>query len=348
MKKKYLVLIALASGFIYAFLTAEVHSMLFVLLPLLAFVFGYFSSWRWGLLNGFLLFLGYTMATALMWRGDLYSGGLLQYFYAFIFGGFSILLIGALAPVVRRGIHKIGSVVVLIILAFLMVWCGFQAWPAYSYYYQVIIHSSENIDDLELYLPAGVVSGEIYEELYDNPLEDPMAPLTHGYTQEVVDTEYGPMLKLIFTELMNRGPQGYPYTGNIIFWQPGGFRNRLVEMAMPWQRGSAPHQLIKLMPRYDVVPFNTVKSQDSIGPVKVAESKVNYGSILPIMVRSGTDTDFELRLENRTGRSEWINFTYSKSNTYTELIRYEGSVDDEWILVPVEATSLLRIRGIGD
>jgi len=348
MKKKYLVLIALASGFIYAFLTAEVHSMLFVLLPLLAFVFGYLSSWRWGLLNGFLLFLGYTFATALMWRGDLYSGGLLQYFYAFIFGGFSLLLIGALAPVVRRGICKIGSVVVLIILAYFMVWCGFQAWPAYSYYYQVIIHSSENLDDLELYLPVGVVSGDIYEELYYNPLEYPMAPLTENYTLEMVDVEYGRMLKLDIFELRAEGPRGYPYTGNIIFWQPGGFRNRLVEMVMPWQRGSAPHQLIKLMPRYDVVPVNAVSWGESIGPVKVKESMVVEEFKVPIMVRSGTAAEFELRLENRTGRGEAINFAYSKSNTYTELIRYKGSTGDEWVLVPVEATSLLRISGIGD
>ena len=66
------------------------------------------------------------------------------------------------------------------------------------------------------------------------------------------------------------------------------------------------------------------------------------------MVKSGTDADFELRLENRTGRSAWINFTYSKSNTYTELIRYEGSTSDEWVFMPVEVTDRLSIRGIGD
>ncbi|HEX76548.1 MAG TPA: hypothetical protein G4O12_08245 [Dehalococcoidia bacterium] len=349
MRKIYLPFIALGVGFISAFLTAGLHSIIFVLLPLLAFVFGYFSSWLWGLLNGFLLFLGYTFATALMWWGIspnlLYP---LQYFYAFILGGFSILLIGALSPVVRRGIRKIGSVVVLTILAFFIVWCGFQAWPAYSYYYQVIIHSSENLGDLELYLPVGAVSGDIYEELYDNPLEDPMAPLTENYTLEMVDVEYGRMLKLDIFELREEGPRGYPYTRNVIFWQPGDYRNRLAEMVIPWQRGSAPHQLIKLMPRYDAVPVNTVKSQEFTGPVKVRESMVVEEFKVPIKIKSGADADFELRLENRTGRGEWINFTYSKSNTYTELIRYEGNTGDEWVLVPVEAKSLLRIGGIGD
>ena len=349
MKKKYLPLIALAAGFISAFLTAGVHSMLFVLLPLLAFAFGYFSSWRWGLFNGFLLFLGYTIATALMWFGIgpnlIYP---LQYFYAFIFGGFSLLLIGALAPLARKGFRKFGSVVVLIILAFFVVWCGFQALPTYSYYYQVIIHSSENIDDLELYLPLAHVSGNIYQDLLANPLDDPMAPLTRDYNLEIVDAEHGPMLKFVVNEMQWTKHPEFPYVGNVIFWEPGRSGNRLTELIMPWQRESAPHQLIKLMPRYDVVPVNTVESQEFIGPVKVRESMVVEEFKVPIMVKSGTDAEFELRLENRTGRSGWINFTYSKSNTYTELIRCEGKTGDNWVLVPVEVTYRLRIRGIGD
>ena len=323
--------------------------MLFALLPLVAFVFGYFSTWRWGLLNSFLLFLGYTFATALMWFGIgpnlLYP---LQYFYAFVFGGFSLLLIGALAPIVRRGIRKIGSVVVLVILAFFVVWCGLQAWPAYSYYYQVIIQSSENLKDLKLYLPLAYVSGSIYEELLTNSLEDPMAPLTKDYHLEIVDTEHGPMLKFVINEMQRTKHPELPYVVNVIFWEPGRSGNRLMELIIPWQRESAPHHLMKLMPRYNAVPVNTMESQDVIGPVKVAESKIVEEFKVPIMVKSNVDADFELRLENRTGRGGWINFTYSKSNTYTELIRYEGNTSDEWLLVPAEVTDRLSIRGVGD
>jgi hypothetical protein len=347
--QKYLPIIALVAGFIWAFITAGVHSIFFAFLPLLAFIFGYFSTWRWGLLNGFLLFLGYTLATAFMWYGTsinlIYP---LPYFYAFILGGFSLLLIGALAPFVRRGIRKIGSVVVLIVLAFFMVWCGFQAWPVYSYYYQVIIHTTEDLDNLELYLPAGGVTGDIYEELYANSWDEPMAPLTRDFDLEIVDTEHGLMLKLALPELMKEGPRDYPYTGNIIFWEPGRSGNRFTEMILPWQRESAPHYLIKLMPRYDVNPVNTVESQKFRGPLKVRENLLLEEFNVPIMVKSDTDADFELRLENRTGWEGWINFTYSKSKTYTELIRYEGSISNEWLLVPVEITERLSIRGIGD
>ena len=323
--------------------------MLFALLPLVAFVFGYFSTWRWGLLNGFLCFLGYTFAMALMWFGIgpnlIYP---LQYFYAFIFGGFSLLLIGALAPVVRRGIRKIGSVVVMIILTFFIVWCGFQSWPAYSYYYQIIVQSSENLEDLELYLPLAFVSGSVYEELLTNPLEDPMAPLTKDYHLEIVDTEHGPMLKFVINEMQWTKHPELPYVGNVIFWEPGRSGSRLMEMIMPWQRESAPHELVKLMPKYDVNPLNRVESQEFRGPIKVRESIALEEFRVPIMVKSSVDADFKLRLENRTGIGRWINFTYGKSNTYTELIEYEGSTGNEWLLVPVEVTDRLSIRGVGD
>jgi hypothetical protein len=156
------------------------------------------------------------------------------------------------------------------------------------------------------------------------------------------------MLKFVVDKMQWTKHPELPYVGNVIFWEPGRSGNRMMELIIPWQRESAPHQLIKLMPRYDVVPVNRVESQHSIGPVKTRESAVVEEFKVPIMVKSGTDADFELRLENRTGRGGWINFTYSKSNTYTELISYEGSTSDDWLLVPVEVTDRLNIRGVGD
>ncbi len=347
--QKYLPIIALVAGFIWAFVTTGIHSILFALLPLIAFVFGYFSTWWWGLLNGFLLFFGYTFATVLMWFGIgpnlIYP---MQYLVVFIFGGFSLPLIGALAPLVRKGIRNIWSVVILIILAFFMVWCGFHAWPAYGYYYQVIIHTSEDVDNLELYLPVGVVREDIYEEIYDNPLGDPGARLTENYSNKLVDTEYGQMLKLTLPEPMDEGPPDYPYTWNIIYRQPEleAFRNTLVEMIMPWLKQGVPHQLIKLMPRYDTMPVGRVKSQDYTGPLKVSESKIIEEYKVPIMVKADVGVDFELRLENRTESGGWINFTYSKLNTYAEIVRYEGSTGNEWVLVPVEVTNRLSIQGL--
>ncbi len=330
MKKKYLPLIALAVGFVWALIAASVHSMLFALLPLLAFVFGYFSSWQRGLLNSFLLFLGYTFANALMWSPGINLLYPMPYFVAFITGGFSLCLIGTLAPLVRRGFRKPASIVALAVLTAVVIWCGFLAWTNYGYYYQVIINSRENLENLELYLPVGTVSGEPYVELFDNPLYVP-GKLTENYTKELVDTEYGRMLKLTIPGLRKDDVPEPRYTGNVIFRQE-----------------NPPRKLIHLIPRYDVVPVDEVSWGRAIGLVKTSESKIIEEFKVPIMVKSGTDADFELRLENRTDRGEWINFTYTKSNTYTELIRYEGSTGDEWLLVPVEVTDRLRIRGVGD
>jgi hypothetical protein len=331
MKKIYFLPIALAAGFVAAFIAAGVHSLFFCLLPLLAFVFGYFSSWRWGLLSGFLLFLGYTIATALMWHTDLNVFYPFQYIYAFFAGGFSIVVVGALAPLVRRGIRRVSSIVVLAVLAFVVVGCGIEAWPSYSYYNQVIIHFSEDVGDLELYLPVGVVDDEICRELYENPLDRPNAPLTRDYTVEIVTTEYGEMVKLTVNELIPEGPMGYPYTANIIFKLPGTSR-----------------QMIELMPRYDVRTIDEVSWGRYIGPLTVTEHIDIKEFETPIIVIAPTDVRFELILWNRTDWGSSINFAYGKSYTYTELISYEGDISGDWVMVPVEVTGSLNIRGTGD
>ncbi len=202
MKKIYLPLIAFVAGFVGGFITAGVHSLFFALLPLIAFVFGFFSSWRWGLLCSFLLFISYTFALSLIWWG---SGNPnlfypLPYIAAFIAGGFSLLLIASLAPLVRKVPKSFGSVSALVVLAIAFGWCVYTALPHYGYYYQVSIQSSEDLTDLELYLPVGTVSGQPYQELYRHAYKVP-EELTENFTQELVDTEYGKMLKFTIPSL---------------------------------------------------------------------------------------------------------------------------------------------------
>ncbi len=340
MKKIYLPLIALVAGFGLAFLAAGIHSLFFVLLPIMAFVFGYFSSWRRGLLCGFLLFASYTSAMSMIWWG-IDSPNLLYpfpYIAAFIAGGFSLLLIGALAPIVRRGIRKAGSIIVLVILAIVVGWCGYTALPHYSYYYQVAIQASENLNNLELYLPIGTVSGKPYEGLYRQVLDMP-GGTTENFTQELVDTQQGKMLKITIPALRKDNVPQPRYTANIIFAESRGF----------WGK-SAPHQLIQLMPKSDVVQVNTVTSRQSVGPVKTHESLIVERFQVPIKVTASTHAPIKLTLWNRTDRSEAVNFTYtySKSDPYTERINSDIQTDGEWRFVPVEATNVMEIRGTGD
>jgi hypothetical protein len=339
LKKILWLLAALVAGFINAFLTAGVHSLFFMMLPLLAFTFGYFPTWRRGLLYGFLLFVGYTFAMSMIWWG-IDSPNLLYplpYITAFIAGGFGILVIGTLAPMVKKGIKKFGSIAALIILAAMVGWCGYNAMPHYSYYYQVAIQSSENLENLEMYLPVGAVSSEPYEELYNQVYKVP-GHLTENFTQELVDTEYGTMLKVTIPSLKKDDVPVPRYTANIIW------------------KTRAPLEILQLMPKSDVEPVNTVSWQRRIGPVKGHESLIVERFNAPVKITSETPGPIKLTLWNRTDRSEAVNFTYHKSYPYTERVEYGDTeresysltTGDEWVIVPVEATIVTNIRGISD
>ncbi|MDD5127507.1 MAG: hypothetical protein PHR43_05375 [Dehalococcoidales bacterium] len=332
-KKIYLVLIAISAGFAAAFITAGVHSLFFTLLPIMAFGLGAFSSWGWGMLNGFLVFLSYTFTLSLMWTGGgpnlVYP---LPYIAAFVTGGFSLPVIGALASAVRKGAGKAVSIIALMVLVIVTGWCGYSAVTQYGYYYQVAVTSTEDLKNLELYLPVGAVTGVPYRDLYRQPFRAaPPGALTGNFTQELVDTEYGTMLKLAIPDLHKDDVPEPRYTANIIFWQK-----------------SAPRQLIQLMPRKDVVPVNTVSWQQSFGPVKTAESRVIERFQVPVKITADKPAQVKLTCWNRTDRGEAVNFAYSRSDPYTERINQDMQTGDEWTFVPVEATSVMRISGISD
>jgi len=337
MKKIYFPLISLVAGFGLAFLTAGVHSLFFVLLPLLAFIFGYFYTWRRGLLYGFLLFTGYTFAISVIWYG-LDSPNLLYplpYIASFVAGGFGILLVGALAPMVKNRIRSVGSFLAFIVLVMMTSWCGYSAMPHYGYYYQVAVQSSENLENVELYLPLGTVFGKPYEKLYSQVYSVPGEELTdkyltHDFTQELVDTEYGTMLKLTIPNLKKDDVPIPRYTANIIW------------------KTSAPLEVLRLMPKTDVEQIDTVTWQRNIGPVTSHESLIVEQFNVPVKIVSDTPGPIKLTMWNRTDRSEAVNFTYSKSYPYTEHIGFDMETGDEWVMVPAETTVITDIRGISD
>ena len=225
--------------------------------------------------------------------------------------------------------RRFGAITALVILTVVAGWCGYSALPHYGYYYQVAIQSPENLNNLELYLPVGTVSGEPYTELLNQPLRMPQ--LTGDYTLDMVDTDYGRMVKLTTPALKKDAVPQPRYTANIIFWQK-----------------SAPRQLMQLTPGYDVTPLNAVSWQRSFGPVKSHESLIVARFRVPVKIVSSTPGQIKLTLWNRTDRDEAVNFTYSKSYPYTERISYDMQTGNEWVFVPVEATIVMEIRGISD
>jgi hypothetical protein len=333
MKKIYFLLIALVAGFGLALLAAGVYSIFFVLLPILAFALGYFSSWRWGLLCGFLLFAGYTFVMQVIWYGFGSPNFLYPtpYVGAFIAGGFSIPLIGALAPQIKRGIKNRVSITALVFSVLIIGLCTYLALPHYGYYYQFNIQSQENLENLEVYLPVGTISGEPYAELYKHVYRAPHG-VTGDFKQEIVTTEYGRMLKLTIPELEATGVPMPKYTANIIFWEK-----------------VAPYKLIQLIPKTGVEAVNTVTSQQMRGPVKSSEDLIVEKFNLPVKIVSSTPAQVTLSLENRTDRSQSVNFMYSKSYPYTEgRSKYELQTGDAWVFLATEATVLMEIRGISD
>jgi hypothetical protein len=292
MKRIYIPLIALGIGFANAFLAFHVHSLLFCLLPLSAFAFGYFSTWKTGLLSGFLLFIGYTTATSLLW-GASPADYLLDYLHNFLWGGCLLCVIGTGAPLVKRKLRSLQAAGVLVILVFLVSWCGFLSFPSSSYYYQVIIESSENLSDIKLYLPIGATSEGPYTEIFNHPLRDPRARLTEDYSLELVETEHGMMLKLGIANLEQpwNGPQ-YPYEGNVIF-----------------SMSNAPQE----NPHFT----HTDGAQGSYFRV-------------PLKVVFGQEAWVWVTMWNQTSRGAHINFLVGKGETYTEYFKRYIVASDEW------------------
>lgn len=325
-KKIYLPIIALTIGFANACVAFQVHSMLFCLLPLWAFLLGYFSSWKTGLLSSFLLFVGYTTVTAFM-SVPISSFDPADYLLNFIWGGFILCIIGCGAPLVRRGVKSFESIGVLVLLALLLVWCGFLSFPRYSYCYQVIIGSSKNLDDLELYLPLVAVAQEPYAEIFNHPVQlagSFKGGLLEDYSLEITDTEYGKMLKFGIPGLEAGAPEPYPYVGSIIF-----------DML-----SHAPHEELQFMPKYDVQEVKVIHSERFLGPMRVKARELVQEFRVPIKVSSDTEAKIKIYyLQCFYARGGGINFTNGKNEGYSETVKLETTTSNEWILVAGEAVS---------
>jgi hypothetical protein len=322
-KKIYLPIIALVVGFANACVAFQVHSMLFCLLPLWAFLFGYFSSWKTGLLSSFLLFVSYTTVTAFM-RVPISSFDPADYLLNFVWGGFILCIIGCGAPLVRKGVKNFKSIGVLVILALLLVWCGFVSFPRYSYGYWVTIDSSKNLDDLEIYMPLGAIAQEPYTEIFDHSI------LVEGSLNGgIADTEYGKMLKVGVIGLEARGPEPHRYLG-----------------LMSFDMSHAPHEKLQFMPKYDVQEVKVIHFERFFGPMRVRAKELLQEFRVPIKVSSDTEAEIKIYLRCHADRTLGINFIHYKGEYYSETVELETTTSDEWILVAGEAVGSLYVSGM--
>lgn len=337
-----LLLIALVTGFANALLAFQINSLFFCLLPLWAFAFGYFFSSKMGsligLLSGFLLFVGYTTTISFLVRSTLTLNDMpIDYIYNFIVGGWCLCLIGYGAPFVKRKIRSIKASAVLIFLVLLVSWCTFLSLPTYRYYYQVIFESSEGLPDLELYLPVGAISEEPYTEIFNHPLWDPRVRLTEDYSLELADTEHGMMLKLYIADIDNMPKpafEKYPYVENIIFKMSGiSFTS---------------YKELELLPKYEAQVINRVSDERFVWFIRVSARETVEEFTVPLKATSDQDADIMISLECTSSRGANINFANGKSEYYSERLRFETLISDEWALAGGQAERYIIVGGGGD
>jgi hypothetical protein len=328
--------VSLVLGFGLALLAGGVHSTFFVLLPVLAFALGYFSPWKLGLVNGFLLFLSYTFATALMWEVRWAFLGIPQYMGAFIAGGLSIPLIGAFASFAGRGFRNAGTIIVLVLLVGTVAGCGYLSVPRYRYSCGMNIMCQQNV---EVFLPATTASGDLPEKLLKSLKTFTGNNPPDYYGLEPVDTEYGQMWKLNLYSYLSENPSEIGRSSN---W----YRSSDELRAWP---GDSPDKMLQLSPRLDSKIVDMTESGNIAWPGFITDTKIVEKFNVPIKVRSDTPAEFQITLYSNVDRISGINFGYTKDEGYIETIDwFDGITGDNWIMVPAKAKHVVSVRGIGD
>lgn len=292
-------------------MAVTIHSLFFCLIPIWAFVLGYFTSWRWGILTGFVLFTIYTLTISLT-RGLLSHMNLerllfalpFDYLFNFVLGGFSLLFFGGIAFIVRkRGVRHITSILVIFSLAIMVGYCGYTSFPKYAHRYYVDFQAPDS-GNLEIYLPVPAIAGEPYTEIFEH------RTFPGDYTFDLVETEHGLML------MVNQRAREWGAVGSIHFRQE-----------------NVPHQKVRLMPRYQVETI-------------VGDNEHSKIFKVPLKISGGNNTNLEIRISVGTNLETNVNFYNHKTVTFYDYIKFQGEVaGDEWLFISGEERSDTWVSG---
>jgi len=309
MRRIYVLLIAVALGIASALLAFKCHSLFYVLMPLWAFAFGYFTNWRWGLLAGFLLFTGYTVTMSLIHNPPGSSLSLhytlpFDYVFNFVLGGFSLLLVGGAASIVRRkGLRHIASVLVIFLLVATVGYCSYTSLPKYEYSYFAEIHSPDMQNIEEIYLPIPAIAGEPNTEILKHqilPVDDSL---------DLIETEQGLMLMVRVDQLKH--------------------------VSIEFKQKGTSYQTVQLMPKYET---KTVTEEGK-------QAKV-FKAPLKFSVSDETEVTVVVSANIRTETN--VNFFNFKSVYYSDSLEFQGEVtSDEWLLADGQTGSAGRTRVTG-
>ncbi len=333
MKRICIPVLALMVGFANAYFAFQFSSLLFCLVPLWAFVFGYFSSVKRGALCGLLLFIGYWGFALVI------PGSLMGMVMNLVLGGLMCGGIGSGAALVRR-IKRFKVAWVLAVLLLPPLLCGYISLPTRGYsYYEVAIYCSENLSDIELYLPVAAISREPYTEIV-NPTwvakELGLTEETEVYCLEMVNTEHGEMLKLGITNLQKacRGEYKYPFYGGIILRTGHGPREWLIPYI-----SKAPGEKLELLPKYETKEVKVLVSERFIGLLTLWPDQVVEEFKIPLKASSSTPAEVLIKVENRSSR----HVAFSRYESYSEKFQALAVTNNKWIVAEAEARSSIRV-----
>jgi hypothetical protein len=331
-------IISLISGFILALLAAGVHSTFFMLVPIMAFIMGYFTSWGRGLVCSILLFSSYTFTIALMWEVRYAFVGISQYFGAFFGGGFAILLLGALAPLVRNGIKKVGAIIVLVLLIVAVAGCSYLSIPRYSYNFGLNIMCTQNT---ELLIPTAAASGDLAERLLKSTKSHTSSYGPDWYEVQLQDTQYGQIWHLkMYSHLTASPDPRQPGRGSSWYMSSDEIRS--------WPRQS-PVNMFQLYSKHDSRTLDKVVKDNISWPSIITADRILEEFSVPVKVQTDNTTEFEIDMYYSVSKTTGINFGYGKEESYSQRVMHsKGTTGNEWIMLPMEAIHGVSIRGMGD
>ena len=349
-------LAALVIGVASAYVAVLYTSVVFWLVPVWAFVFGFFSNSRIGSASAFLLVVSHTATISMMLRGTFEP---VDHVFGMLGGGLVLCIIAYGAPLVRKRPRGFRSAVVIALLAVSLAWYGLISWPRGTYYYQVIIESPEQLGRIELFLPLVEVSGEPYAEIFNHPYEElsfvTESDLTEDYSLELVETEYGLMVRLSIPELKRRNVPGtvttaeggptvpgeprpvhtstpdnlpYPFAGNVIFKMSRSGGDRL-----------------QFSPKREVEAQRVMVFERHWGGIRVETREILEEFEVPVKVNSGGEVNVRIRLETSSSRGRGVNIAIGTGETYREAFQFRAVDTNEWALVSGEAISTSRLTG---
>jgi hypothetical protein len=278
---------------------------------------------------------------ALMWEVSYALVGISQYMGAFMLGGFSILLLGALAPKVREGVKNTRAIIVLLILASVVAGCFYISVPRYRYSYGLNIMCTQN---MELLLPVATASDDLSAEWLKSSTTLTGSNPPDLYGIELIDTEYGQMWKLNMYGRISDTPT----PGQIVVVASSNWYNGSDEIRS-WP-GRSPIKMLQLSPKFNVRTIDTIIPDMILTwPSLITADRTLEKFNVPIKVQTDNSTEFQLDLYCSVEQISGINFGYQKTESYIEGVNwYEGITGDNWIMVPVEAIDAVSIRGFGD